>query len=82
MTAPHGTIAAYQRHYYHGEQVCEPCKVAHREYVKGRPISASTIVRKKIWLRMRRAAVKELISRHYPEFLRIQSELKEADYAD
>lgn len=26
--APHGTAAAYRRHYKHGEKPCEPCRVA------------------------------------------------------
>lgn len=31
---PCGTLAAYRRHYLHGEKPCEPCAEANRAYQK------------------------------------------------
>lgn len=31
-TRPHGTLAAYRRHYRHGERPCEPCTQARARY--------------------------------------------------
>lgn len=34
--APHGTYAAFQRHMYHAEDPCQPCRDASSEYQRAR----------------------------------------------
>ena len=35
-TKPHGTLAAYRRHYRHGEKPCESCRQAHSREAEDR----------------------------------------------
>ena len=78
---PHGTPARALMHYRDGETPCEPCReareAARKERNKTYVEPESTREARRRHNRIRNAAVRQLIAAHYPEYLRILTELRE-----
>jgi hypothetical protein len=77
--APCGTIAAYQRHYYHGEPVCEACREAHNAYRRenDKPLNEAQKINHRAHSRRRYAAVKALIAMYPADFQRLLTQQQE-----
>lgn len=79
----HGEPARYTKHLRDGDEVCEPCRDAHRADQRRRlalrPESEATKANRRKLNTIRYGAVRELIARHKDEFHRIYLHLlKEA----
>lgn len=76
---PHGTMAAYARHYYYGETPCDPCKAAAAEYKRehGKPKTEAQKAVHDAHSRRRHAAVKALIAMHRADFQRLLTQQQE-----
>ena len=79
MTKPCGTIAAYQRHYMHGETPCDPCKAAASDYKRehDKPKTEAQKITHRGHSRRRYAAVKALIAMHPGDFQRLLTQQQE-----
>lgn len=62
---PCGTNAAYNRHRYHGEETCPPCRRASADYERwrkyGRPQDGPPAPRRRAWTAQQRAANRDNI---------------------
>jgi hypothetical protein len=72
-------MAAYQRHYKHGETPCDPCKAAASEYKRehGKPKTDVQRAAHHAHSRRRHAAVKALIAMHPADFQRLLTQQQE-----
>lgn len=77
VLSDHGTNARWQRHYRDGEEPCDDCKIARAANRKRYPESDKSRELRRWHVRIRHLAVKELIRRYRPEYLRILHELQE-----
>lgn len=82
----HGTPARWLKHYRDGDEPCEPCNIARREYQKTRvrkPETEATKENRRRHSRLWYRAARELINRHRAEFHTIHMHLlKETIDAD
>ena len=64
----HGTVGMYQRHRREGDETCEPCREAWREYMAAWRTANTQAGQMKALARARNAAVNALIEKHPYEF--------------
>jgi hypothetical protein len=78
VTQPCGTMAAYQRHYQHGEDPCDDCRRArHEAYILGEPRTEARKEAHRAHSRRRYAAVKALIAMYPADFQRLLTQQQE-----
>lgn len=78
-TMPCGTVAAHRRHYYYGEEPCDPCKEAARKYARDnkKPKTEPQLLAHRAHSKRRQAAVRALIAMYPADFQRLLTQQQE-----
>lgn len=80
---PCGTVAAYFRHYRHGEKPCQACKEAHNAHIREKyATNAQANAERRAALRARSKAFTRLSQKFRIEYLELLGEALEAEGLD
>ena len=81
----HGTYGGYQAEKRAGLEACDACREAYNSYMaEYRRTNPASREKNLAYTRARNRAIRELISRHRSEYMRIYNDLREAqdDHTD